>query len=134
MYLAGVSAAINIGFGLALFRAIGFEGLAAATSIAAWVNVIGLAILLRRAGDLAPSFAMLSRVARMGLASLVMGAALWWGLPMTPDLGTLSLPMDFVWMGALSGAGLIVYLVVASLLRAYRLADIRSAFSKKASL
>ena len=132
MIWAGVSAAINLSLGFILFHAIGFHGLALATSIAAWVNVTGLSVLLLRSGDLAPDAPLIKHLPRVVLASIVMGAGLSWGSSLIPDLSSANIVMDFVWLICVTGAGAILYAVAATLLRAYDLADIGRAFSKPA--
>ena len=61
-----------------------------------------------------------------------MGAGLWWGRSLIPDLSSANIVMDFVWLICVTGAGAILYAVAATLLRAYDLADIGRAFSKPA--
>ncbi|WP_427453335.1 murein biosynthesis integral membrane protein MurJ [Litorimonas sp. WD9-15] len=131
MIWAGISAGINISLGVALFMTIGFEGLALATSVAAWVNVAGLFVLLRKNGDLDPDARLLRHLPRILLASLVMGAALWLVLPYLPDMGETHIVMDFVWLGAVAFAGFVIYALAATLLRAYDRADIGRAFSRR---
>ena len=126
----GISAAINLSLGYALFKTIGFHGLALATSVAAWVNVIGLAVLLLRSGDLAIDAPLKKHFPRVVLACAVMGAGLWWARAKLPELGAANILMDFVWLLLICGAGGILYLIAATLLRAYDLADIGRAFSR----
>lgn len=132
MVWAGISAALNLSLGFTLFVLMGFDGLALATSIAAWVNVIGLASLLLKSGDLAADTRLKKHLPRVFLASVVMGAGLWWGRAYFPELGASDILMDFVWLIIVSGAGAILYGIAATLLRAYDLADIGKAFSKSA--
>jgi putative peptidoglycan lipid II flippase len=132
MVWAGISAAINLSLGYTLFKIIGFHGLALATSVAAWVNVIGLSILLLKSGDLTPDTRLKTHLPRAALASAVMGAGLWWGRSVLPELGASNILMDFVWLILVTGAGAALYAVAATLLRAYDLADIGRAFSKSA--
>ena len=132
MVWAGISAAINLSLGYILFVTIGFHGLALATSVAAWVNVIGLCVLLLKSGDLTLDARLKKHLPRIGLASAVMGSALWWGRQHLPDLGASNIFMDFVWLMGVTGAGALLYALAATLLRAYDLADIGSAFSRSA--
>jgi putative peptidoglycan lipid II flippase len=132
MIWAGISAALNLSLGYILFVTIGFHGLALATSIAAWVNIVGLGVLLLKSGDLAPDARLIKHLPRIILASAVMGAGLWWGQAFLPELGATNIVMDFVLLILVSGAGVILYGVAATLLRAYDLADIGRAFSKSA--
>jgi putative peptidoglycan lipid II flippase len=132
MIWAGISAAINLSLGFALFKTIGFHGLALATSIAAWVNVIGLAMLLLRSGDMVLGVKLRRTLPRMALASAVMGVGLSWVQMRLPDLGDLNILMDFIWLGAVAGGGFVLYVIAATLLRAYDPADIGRAFSRSA--
>ena len=131
MIWAGISAVINIGVGITLFNIIGFEGLALATTLAAWVNVIGLYFLLKRNGDLAPDRRLKRHLPRIGLASLIMGAGLWVIRPYVPEMGETHIIMDFVWLMGVVGVGILIYAIAATLLRAYDRTDIGRALSRK---
>ncbi|MGB3455893.1 MAG: murein biosynthesis integral membrane protein MurJ [Litorimonas sp.] len=130
MVWAGVSAAINISLGLVLFRMIGFQGLALATSVAAWANVAGLSVLLLRSRRLVPDRRLVRRLPRITAASLLMGVALYHGRRFMPDLGETGLLMDAAALGALTGAGAVVFVLAAAILRAYGLADFKEAFRR----
>ena len=71
-----ISVAVNIVLGLALFQVVGVKGIAAATSAAAWINVLQMALLLAKRGDYSPTKAAWSRIARIVLASAAFGALL----------------------------------------------------------
>jgi len=133
MYFAGLSAFINVTLGLFLFWRIGFEGLALATTIAAWVNVAGLSFILLRDKNLIIDARLRTRLPRILLASAVMGFVLWATIPFFPDLSQSHIIMDLISLIVISGIGLIVYAIAASLLRAFDLRDIRDALSKKAN-
>ena len=130
MIWAGISAAINLSLGYGLFLLIGFQGLALATSVAAWVNVIGLGILLLGSDDLVFDAPLKKHFPRILLACLIMGAGLIWARNILPDLGASHFIMDFVWLVLVCAGGGILYLISATLLRAYELADIGRAFSR----
>jgi putative peptidoglycan lipid II flippase len=70
MRFALISVAVNIGAGLALFHLIGFEGIAAGTAIAAWLNVGQMVFALARRGDYWPSPAAMARIGKIVIASL----------------------------------------------------------------
>jgi len=76
MRFALISVAVNIGLGLILFYTIGFEGIAAATAFASWLNVAQMVHALRKRGDWTPSPAAWSKLARIALASAALGALL----------------------------------------------------------
>lgn len=133
MYYAALSAFINIVLGLLLFRKIGFEGLALATSIAAWVNVFCLSRTLLRTGHWSPDKRLLLRLPRIALASLIMGAALWFAKDYLPNFAELGLLLDFLVLGIFCGLGGGLYIISAMALRAFGVSDIRDAFSRKAA-
>ena len=68
--------AVNLALNLALMRPLQHVGPPLATSLASMVNAIILGTLLWRRGALQPDRRLLSRLARMGAASVLMGVAL----------------------------------------------------------
>lgn len=130
MIWAGVSALINITLGYTLFRTVGFEGLALATSVAAWVNVIGLATLLTRSQHLVTDRRLRKRLPRIALAAVIMGVALVYVRAYVPDLGEAGFLVDMVALGALTAVGGLVFGLAAAVLRAYGLADVKEAFTR----
>jgi putative peptidoglycan lipid II flippase len=71
-----VAAAVNIGAGVTLFHFVGVAGIAAATSLAAWVNVLMMLTTLHRRGLYEPSAKTISRLIRVLAASAVLGGLL----------------------------------------------------------
>lgn len=69
-----ISIAVNIVAGVTLFKLVGVAGIAAATSLAAWVNVIQMAVTLKRRGLWKPSAKAVSRLTRILAASAGLGA------------------------------------------------------------
>jgi putative peptidoglycan lipid II flippase len=76
MRFALVSAAVNVAAGVTLFMLVGVGGIAAATSLAAWVNVAMMARTLHRRGLYRPSAKTVSRVLRITAASAALGVLL----------------------------------------------------------
>lgn len=75
--IAALSLLVNVGVSLALFPSLEHIGIALATSISAWVNVLMLAVLLARRGHFRlERFEMLRLTVMLGVA-LAMGALLW---------------------------------------------------------
>ena len=130
MVWAGVNAVLNVAVGYALFRQIGFEGLAIGTAVAAWVNVAGLWVILARARHFTVDRRLAARLPRIALASAAMGAFLWWAQGMLPDFGALGVALDMLALLAVSAAGALVFAVAATGLRAYGLADVKDAFKR----
>jgi putative peptidoglycan lipid II flippase len=73
MWFSLAAVLANIIGSVALFPLYGHVGIAAATSVAAWLNFVLLAVVLWRRGDFRPSATTLRRVAMIVLASAVMG-------------------------------------------------------------
>lgn len=71
-----ISVAVNIALGVTLFYTVGPWGVAAATSIAAWINVAQMWIALQRGGVYRPSALALFKIGRVAAASLAMGGTL----------------------------------------------------------
>ncbi|THD60738.1 murein biosynthesis integral membrane protein MurJ [Phenylobacterium sp.] len=71
-----ISAAVNVVAGVTLFHFVGVAGIAAATSLAAWVNVLLMLGALHRRGLYEPSAKTISRLIRVVVASAVLGGLL----------------------------------------------------------
>jgi putative peptidoglycan lipid II flippase len=76
MTFALISIGVNIAAGVSLYTVFGFWGIAAATSLAQWLNVGLLAGTLARRGVYAPGPLAWNRIVRSLAASLVLGAGL----------------------------------------------------------
>lgn len=90
-----ISVAVNIVLGLALFQVIGVSGIAAATSAAAWINVLQMALMLRKRGDYSPTARAWSKIGRIlaasGLLGLLLAAASHWRARLEAPIGEFSL-------------------------------------------
>jgi putative peptidoglycan lipid II flippase len=76
MTFALISIGVNIAAGISLYRLVGFWGIAAATSLASWLNVFMLAGTLARRGAYAPNPKAWSRISRSLAASIALGCGL----------------------------------------------------------
>ncbi len=129
--IAIVALIVNVVLNLALMKPLGHVGIALATAISAWLNVILLGVTLRRRGALTLDARLLSRLPRILLATACMAGALW---------------QADIWLGALTGggkaeragglallvgAGIAVYFLLAQLLGAARVAEIRASLRRQ---
>lgn len=73
MRYALISVAVNVVAGVSLFALIGVPGIAAATSLAAWVNVLMMSATLARRGLYRPGAAAVSRLLRILAATIALG-------------------------------------------------------------
>ncbi len=123
--VALVALLVNLVLNLILMIPLKHVGLALATAIAAWVNVIILYVILVRRGHFRVDARLKSRSLRIILAALVMGAGLWFLAGYLAGQFTAG-TMDRV--AALTGlviGGLLIYALAARLLGAMRAGEIR---------
>ena len=137
MQFALISVAINIGLGITLFYFMGFAGIAAATAVASWVNVIQMVVTLSRREHYAITRETWSKIIRSLLASALMGAALWFAAEFRPQLEAPLAHFHFLGLGAKEITVLGLCLVAAALypfvLFAFgglTMSDLRSAFKR----
>lgn len=137
--LASVVANIILGasffFGLRAAGSSGYVGLAIATSAAAWVNVILLAGALLREKTWTPAPAAQARLLRIGVATVIMGAAMAFAAGQREAIVapfTAALPIGGKEFAVLvvSGLGFLLFIVAAFALRAVTLKEIRSALRR----
>ncbi|MGZ6017832.1 MAG: murein biosynthesis integral membrane protein MurJ [Phenylobacterium sp.] len=76
MRLGLVSVGVNVAVGVTLFYLIGVPGVAAATTVAWWTNVAMMATTLARRSHYRPAPAALTRLGRILIANVVLGALL----------------------------------------------------------
>ncbi|MCC7017423.1 MAG: murein biosynthesis integral membrane protein MurJ [Rhodospirillales bacterium] len=108
-------------------------GIALATSLSAWLNVLLLARTLMRRGDLVLDARLKARVWRQGAAALVMAAALALLLPplVRPFAGGEAARVAA--LALLVGAGLLVYALAAWAFGAAKPSELRAALSRSPS-
>jgi len=94
---------------LILFQFFAHVGLAMATALAAWFNVLLLAGALRRRTFLVWDTRLKARVVRIAGASMAMGAVLWAVQGMIMPWFDEAIPQRILGLALLVGAGLTVY-------------------------
>ncbi|WP_085907653.1 murein biosynthesis integral membrane protein MurJ [Kiloniella majae] len=128
--LALVSIVINIVLSLVLFQFIQYVGIALATAISSWVNVLMLWIVLVRKDHLSLDGRFISRLPKILASSVVMGGVLWSGMRWLRPWFDGELYEKVAALAALIGAGLIVYALLSLLLGAVRPADFSAMFRR----
>jgi putative peptidoglycan lipid II flippase len=115
MRFALLSVVVNIVLGIVLFHIIGFEGIAAATSIATWITIGQMAVALSRSGDYRPSKRAWGKILRVLAASVAMGLILLVGSHFRPAIeGVLGSKELAVVLVSAIGGGLYPFLLFAS--------------------
>jgi putative peptidoglycan lipid II flippase len=105
---------LNVVFVLGLLQtgwAPAHVGLAAATTLSSLANASMLFSGLRRSGVYRPAPGWMSLLLRIGFATVVMSAFLFWLLARAGDWLTMSLGMRVAWLGTAVAGGTVVYLV-----------------------
>lgn len=128
--LAVVSILVNIGLSLVLFQFMQHVGIALATAISSWVNVLMLWIVLVRKDHLKLDGRFVSRLPKILASSLVMGGVLWSGMRWLRPWFDGELYEKVAALSALIGAGLLVYALLSLLLGAVRPADFSAMFRR----
>tara|TARA_R110002110_G_scaffold415612_6_gene652052 strand:+ start:79249 stop:80796 length:1548 start_codon:yes stop_codon:yes gene_type:complete len=123
--IAAAALVVNIGLALALMPSMAHVGIALATAASAWLNAGLLAILLYRRGLLEPDRRLLTRLVRILFAALLMAGALWLIAGLLASQLTQSDPAGVAALVLVVLAGMAVYGVLAQLLRATSLGEMR---------
>ena len=131
MRFAMIQVAVNLGLGITLFHLIGFEGIAAATSIASWLNVVMMMVTLWRRGAYRPSPATLTRLVKMLAASVVMGVVLAGASALRPVYQPLFLGRKELAVVVVVALGAGLYAAMLLGLRAFTLAEVRGALKRQ---
>ncbi|MCG8601618.1 MAG: murein biosynthesis integral membrane protein MurJ [Verrucomicrobiales bacterium] len=127
------TALTNIVLVYPLFLWLGPVGCALATSIAGWVNVVLLWFGLRKANFMGIVSGFFSRVARILLASILMGAAVW-GLARLVEPWLFGQENFFLRAGALVVLviiGVVIYLIAVIATRVYSMAELKGKLRRR---
>lgn len=106
---AAISLVANVALNLLLIPRFGIVGLALAGSAAAWINVSLLYALLHRRGLFRLNALLISRVARILLASAIMAVGLAWIIPLLGDHFTGDALHRILSLGLLVTSGMILF-------------------------
>jgi putative peptidoglycan lipid II flippase len=113
VWTALASLIFNVSLNLYVVNRYGVVGLAAATAASASLNCLLLYAMLHKRGWFRFTAKLGGRIARQLLATVAMGAALWWVMPLMADRYAGSV-FDRVWsLSALVGLGMVVFFTVA---------------------
>jgi putative peptidoglycan lipid II flippase len=130
MRFALTSVAVNIVFGIGLFRFVGFQGIAAATAIASWVNVgLMMATLVRR-GFYRPSPAAMARLMKLLAASVVLGVLMGLASALRPYYEAQIFHRKEISVVIVSGVSLAIYGMLLMAFRAVTPAELRAALKR----
>ncbi len=131
--LALISILVNVALSLVLFQFIQYIGIALATAISSWLNVLMLWIVLVRKGHLKLDGRFVSRLPKIVAASVVMGGVLWSGLRWLRPWFDGVLHEKIAALSVLIGGGMLVYGLLSLMLGTVRPADFSEMFRRKKS-
>jgi putative peptidoglycan lipid II flippase len=125
MRFAMISIAVNLALNIALILPLRHVGPPLATALASTVNVWMLYHTLKKRGHFEADSRLRRRVPRLAIASVVMGAALYWAAPMVDPYLTGSIVRRAAGLLALVTAGGAVYGLACFLTGAFVLNDLK---------
>ncbi|NVJ99524.1 MAG: murein biosynthesis integral membrane protein MurJ [Alphaproteobacteria bacterium] len=128
---ATASLFVNLVLNLILIQYLAHVGLALATAIAAWFNVLLLYVGLRRTHGFSLARQTLIRIFKMTTASLLMGAALWFMMQATPGSFGTDNTTRISMLALLIAGGAGVYFAAIVVLRTLPLSELRQILGRK---
>ena len=131
--LAVISMLVNLAGNLTLIWQFGHVGVAIATAVSAWVNMLLLYAVLHRRGQLRIDARLRKKALRIFAAGAVMGIALWLMNPFADGFMVRGTVQRITALALLCGCGALVYGASALAFGAYTLTDLRKQFLPKKS-
>ncbi|MDC0087991.1 murein biosynthesis integral membrane protein MurJ [Akkermansiaceae bacterium] len=128
MMMAGVTVLVNIVVSLLLFAPLGHVGIAIATTVSAWVNVILLARGLKGMVHVDKQF--WSKATRICISSVVMGGIVWLGYQALGDWFNDAFYKRCIALGLLIGSGMGVYGILVLALKVTSISELKSSFRR----
>ena len=128
--IAALALVVNVALALALMPLLAHVGIALATAASAWLNAGLLGVFLYRRGLLDPDRRLIARLWRIVLAAVLMAAALWAVAGVLASQLNRSDPAGVAALLLLVAAGMATYGVLAQLLKATSLGELRSMFRR----
>ncbi|MEH6629523.1 MAG: murein biosynthesis integral membrane protein MurJ [Halopseudomonas aestusnigri] len=129
--LALVSIVVNVALSLVLFQFLQYIGIALATAVSSWLNVLMLWIVLIRKDHLKLDGRFISRLPKIMASSVVMGGVLWSGMRWLRPWFDGALYERIAALSLLIAGGMIVYGLLSLMLGAVRPADFSEMFRRK---
>jgi len=120
----------NVAIAVVLMQFIAHAGIALATALSAWINAGALAVLLHRRGYFRIDVRLRLRLPRTVLAAALMAAALWLLQGLLAPLLAAGQAQRIVALAVLVGTGLVLFGVLAHVLGAARLSELRAALGR----
>ena len=130
MIFAGVNALVNIVLSYILFFRIGLVGIAIGTSVAGWINLLLLSGRLWQLGHFQADRRLITRLPRIFVASLGMGAALFYAAPLAAPFLSGGLWAQIAGLAALVVGGMVLYGILVQITGAARVSDLKASLGR----
>ncbi len=131
LYIVAVSIVANIALNLALIGPLRHVGIALASSISGWLNVMLMGFILHRRGHLKIDALLARRVPRLLLAALAMGGALFAAVVALEGFGHLRFTAQVAVLAGLIGGGALLYGGLVLALKAGSIAALRNSLKRQ---
>lgn len=128
--IAVFSMTMNVVFAVILMQFLAHVGIALATAFSAWINAGLLAVVLHRRDQLHIDARLRGRVPRILLSAACMAGALWGGAILSAPLFAGGSDEKIPALAILVAAGLLIYGLIAQVIGAARLSDLKSALRR----
>jgi putative peptidoglycan lipid II flippase len=130
MRFALISVAANGVCGIGLYHLVGFQGIAAATALASWINVVLMLTTLMRRRFYNPSPETMTRLIKLIAASVILGVIMFAASELRPYYQQQVFHRKEIAVVAVSGLAVGVYAVLLAVLRVVTPAQLRAALKR----
>jgi putative peptidoglycan lipid II flippase len=131
--IAASALLINLVLNLILMGPFMHLGIAIATAISAWCNVLALAFILKRRGYFTLDSRNLVRLPRMVVASFIMGAVIFFSVLFFNNFLIFGISVKFISVAILVFGGLIIYCSLVFLFGAVKWNELKQIYQRKAT-
>lgn len=126
MMMALMAISVNTAISLALFPKMGFIAIPIGTTIASWLEITLLSTQLSRAGFFKPDARLFSRLPRIVISALVMGAGVYMAVIHQNMFIPYFLGQSWLYLIAVTISGVLLYGLMCLLTGGFKLSDLRS--------
>ena len=128
--IAVIAMVVNIGLAMILMQFLAHAGIALATALSAWLNVLALGVVLIRRGHFQADGQLKSRSTKVIVSAAIMAAGLWFGADQMRAIFESTELIRAVALTSLVAGGLVLFFGCAQLTGAIRIADLKYALRR----
>lgn len=124
--IAALAMLVNVVLNVVLMQPLGHVGIAVASSVSAWLNIILLVVVLARRGHYKSDARLISRLFGIAGASVIMAGVLWFAAAWAVPWLSGNAIEQVVTLAVLIAGGLALYLISARLFGVYSIQEIKA--------